>query len=84
MPAANLFRVLLALAALGVGAIVVHAEFFSNATIVSSKKTVVVSPNTTWLEQQKRAEQKDLQRGITSACAALHQMGQTDKNCPSQ
>jgi hypothetical protein len=77
-----LLGVLIAAAALGVGAVVVHIEFARQSTPGINPSTS--APTSRWMKQQQQAEQKSEQEGIEAACAALRKMGQTDKNCPPQ
>ena len=77
-----LLGVLIAAAALGVGAVVVHIEFARPSTPGTNPSTSAATSR--WLKQQQQAEQKSEQQGIEAACAALRKMGQTDKNCPPQ
>lgn len=77
----------MALVSGAVGVLVVHAEFFSNTTVVNSKSTIV-APHQGWLEQHIRAAdqtaRQSADQGMRDDCAALRKMGATNPNCPPQ
>lgn len=82
-----IFGVVIALAAAGIGVVVVHAEFFGNATIVNSERPAT-PPSKGWLEKHYEAAQQAAQRSadetIKQDCAAVRKLGATNPNCPPQ
>ena len=80
-----LLGIFIAIAALGIGIAVIHAELaYQPSSAVVGTNSPDAVPSSRWLNQQRRAEQKSEQQGIEAACAALRKMGKTDKDCPSQ
>lgn len=84
MPRRMFFRVLLAIAVLGVGALVLKAEFSPKISGALGEGIRTSGSETGSLDQQQRAERESENQAISSACAALRQMGRTDKDCSPQ
>jgi len=76
--------VLLAIAVLGVGALVLKSEFSPKISSAVGDGIPASGSETGSLDQQQQAERKSEDQAIGSACAALRQMGKTDKDCPPQ
>ena len=76
----KLLGIFIAIASLGVGAIVVRTEF-SRPPAISATKTLGAAPNGS-LAAQERAEKQNGQEGLEHACAALRKLGATNKVCP--
>jgi hypothetical protein len=75
----KLLVLLSAVVALGIGAIVVRAEFAGNVPLGANSVSSRLATHD--LTAQQRAERRSEQEAIKADCAALRKMGTTDKLC---
>lgn len=77
-----LIATVVGLAILGAGAVVVTNQHLPSHPLPQDAKSSAADK--AWLDQQKKAEEQSERQGIDAACAALHKMGRTDRDCPPE
>lgn len=81
MSRGKVLGILIAVLVLAVAAVVVHTELIQHTPLIGNHKTAILTP-TNNLAAQERLQKRNEQEELEHACAALHKLGATNKECP--